>query len=218
MSCVFGDIRQNGYVVRDIEAAMKHWAEVLGVGPFFYMPHIEAETFVYRGKPSGVDMSIALANSGDLQIELIQQHNDEPSLYKDFLDAGREGLQHVSSWVADIQPEIDRLTAAGHVIAQEGTLAGGIRFVYFDTEQHPQSGRYSPAGIASFRLSITCELSTSPYDVSAFAFVAAAVGIEGAQQSVRDAGARRIEQALKVLAIGCAVAVVVDSVAANLRR
>jgi len=137
MSRVFGDIRQNGYVVRDIEAAMKHWTQVLGIGPFFYMPHLEAETFVYRGKPSGVDMSIALANSGDLQIELIQQHNDEPSLYKDFLDAGREGLQHVSSWVADIQPEIDRLTAAGHVIAQEGTLAGGIRFVYFDTEQHP---------------------------------------------------------------------------------
>ena len=137
MSRVFGDIRQNGYVVRDIEAAMKHWTQVLGIGPFFYMPHLEAETFVYRGKPSGVDMSIALANSGDLQIELIQQHNDEPSLYKDFLDAGREGLQHVSSWVADIQPEIDRLTAAGHVIAQEGTLAGGIRFDYFDTEQHP---------------------------------------------------------------------------------
>ena len=41
-------------------------------------------------------MSIALANSGDLQIELIQQVNDAPSMYKEFLDAGHEGLQHVA--------------------------------------------------------------------------------------------------------------------------
>ncbi len=31
----FGSVRQNGYVVRDIEAALKHWTEVLAVGPFF---------------------------------------------------------------------------------------------------------------------------------------------------------------------------------------
>ncbi len=35
MSRIFGDVRQNGYLVADIEAAMKHWTEVLGVGPFF---------------------------------------------------------------------------------------------------------------------------------------------------------------------------------------
>jgi hypothetical protein len=31
MSRLFGDIIQNGYVVRDIAAAMRHWIEVLGV-------------------------------------------------------------------------------------------------------------------------------------------------------------------------------------------
>jgi len=30
-------------------------------------------------------------NSGDLQIELIQQRNDAPSMYKEFLDSGRRG-------------------------------------------------------------------------------------------------------------------------------
>ncbi len=30
MSRVFGEIRQNGYVVRDIEAALRHWTETLG--------------------------------------------------------------------------------------------------------------------------------------------------------------------------------------------
>ncbi len=36
MSRIFGAIRQNGYVVRDIEAALDHWIKVIGVGPFFY--------------------------------------------------------------------------------------------------------------------------------------------------------------------------------------
>ncbi len=35
MSRVFSELRQLGYVVRDIEAAMQYWIEVNGVGPFF---------------------------------------------------------------------------------------------------------------------------------------------------------------------------------------
>jgi len=48
-------------------------------------------------------MSIALGNTGDLQIELIQQRNDASSMYMDFLNAGREGLQHMSYWTSDYQ-------------------------------------------------------------------------------------------------------------------
>ena len=33
MSRFFGQIRQAGYVVRDIEASMAYWSETLGVGP-----------------------------------------------------------------------------------------------------------------------------------------------------------------------------------------
>ena len=36
MSRLFGEMRQVGIVVRDIEAAMRHWLEVCGVGPSFY--------------------------------------------------------------------------------------------------------------------------------------------------------------------------------------
>ena len=98
MSRRFGKLRQNGYVVRDIEAALRHWTEVLGIGPFFYFERVPIEEFRYRGEPSPLDVSIALGQSGALQIELIQQRNDAPSMYKDFLDAGHEGLQHVAYW------------------------------------------------------------------------------------------------------------------------
>ena len=95
MSRIFGAIIQNGYVVHDIQAAMRHWIEVLGVGPWFYVERLLVPDFTYKGQPSPVHISLALANSGPLQVELIQQRNDAPSLYRDFLNAGHEGLQHI---------------------------------------------------------------------------------------------------------------------------
>jgi len=138
VSRVFGDVRQNGYVVRDIEAAMKHWTEVLGVGPFFYFERAPIQNFRYRGGPSGLIVSIALANSGPLQVELIQQRNDAPSMYRDFLDAGHEGLQHIAYWTQQFDAEMERLSVSGYRVGQSGEAGGPDgRFVYLETEAHP---------------------------------------------------------------------------------
>ena len=51
MSRLFGEIRQNGYVVHDIEAALRHWTGVLGVGPFFHFERVPIDDFRYRGEP-----------------------------------------------------------------------------------------------------------------------------------------------------------------------
>jgi len=84
-----------------------------------------------------MDVSIALANSGPLQIELIQQSNEAPSLYCDFLDAGHEGLQHVAYWTTTMDADLARLAAAGYEVAQSGAIGADGRFVYYATEQHP---------------------------------------------------------------------------------
>ena len=137
MSRIFGAVRQNGYVVRDISAAMDAWIEH-GVGPWFYFEKVEADYFRHRGTDSPVQMSVALANSGDLQIELIQQRNDAPSMYKEFLDSGREGLQHMSYWTNDYQALYDKALALGYRVGHEGQIGGAQgRFAYFDTEAHP---------------------------------------------------------------------------------
>lgn len=138
MSRIFGAIRQNGYVVRDIDAAMDHWITVMGVGPWFYFERVNIDWFRHRGRESALDVSIALANSGDLQIELIQQRNQAPSMYAEFLAAGREGLQHVAYWSNDYQQLFDRAVSLGYVLGQEGQIGGEKgRFAYFDTEAHP---------------------------------------------------------------------------------
>jgi len=139
MSRFFGPVRQNGYVVRDIDAAMRHWTETLGVGPFFYFERVPIENFRVDGVPSPLEASIALGNSGALQIELIQQRNDAPSMYREFLDAGHEGLQHVAYWTGEFDAELERAKARGFVVGQAGEVGADGRFVYFRTQTHPGS-------------------------------------------------------------------------------
>lgn len=138
MSRIFGAVAQNGYVVRDIHAAMDHWIKVMGVGPWFFFEKIKVDEFNYHGQPSDLEMSVALANSGDLQIELIQQTNDAPSMYRDFLAAGREGLQHLSYWTTNYQAIYDHALLLGYKVGHQGQIGGPLgRFAYFDTEGHP---------------------------------------------------------------------------------
>jgi hypothetical protein len=116
---------------------MDRWVE-LGVGPWFYMGRVEMDWFRHRGAESEPELSIALANSGELQIELIQQRNDAPSMYKEFLDAGNEGLQHMSYWSHDYQGLYDRVLADGFEVGHEGCIGGEQgRFAYLDTEFMP---------------------------------------------------------------------------------
>ena len=81
---------------------------------------------------------MALANSGDIQIELIQQTNNAPSMYKEFEEAGCEGLQHVAYWTTEYRAICDLALSMGYTIGQEGQVGGPSGgFTYFDTEAHP---------------------------------------------------------------------------------
>jgi catechol 2,3-dioxygenase-like lactoylglutathione lyase family enzyme len=138
MSRLFGEMRQIAFVVRDIDAALEYWAETLGVGPFFLLRDLVPENYRYREKPAhGPRMTVALGYSGDFQVEVIAQHDDHPSAYRDFLVAGREGFQHVSSWMtrAEYDRERERIRARGTIAVHEGAIPGsGIRFAYFATD------------------------------------------------------------------------------------
>jgi hypothetical protein len=139
LSRLYGPIRQIGYVVADIEAAMAHWARNNGVGPWFYVDRFAFKSFSYKGRSyEGLDASVAMANSGDLQIELIQQRCRTPSMYRDFLDRCGEGLQHVAYWPDDYDAAYAEAIRRGNVVGHEGELPRG-RFVYFESSGHPGS-------------------------------------------------------------------------------
>ena len=59
MSRIFGSVCQNGYIVRDIRAAMDHWVNVMGVGPWYYIDRVQTDWFRHRGQDSGMQMSVA---------------------------------------------------------------------------------------------------------------------------------------------------------------
>ena len=137
MSRLFGEMRQVGIVVRDIEAAMRHWVEVCGVGPWFCIDKFAVTRFSYRGtRYDDIHITLALANSGEVQLELIQQRCQTPSMYRDFLAAGHEGMQHWSSWPVDYDNMLKRALANGYSVGQDGEARTG-RFVYLWQEGHP---------------------------------------------------------------------------------
>ena len=75
-------------------------------------------------------LSIAFSNTGSLQIELIQQLNDAPSAYREFLAAGFEGFHHLAWWAEDFDGAMARTQAAGWSVVQEG--GGSVKFAYFE--------------------------------------------------------------------------------------
>jgi hypothetical protein len=141
MSHLLGPTRQIGYVVKDIERAMDYWLNVMRCGPIFYIRSMRIRNFMYRGKPSDPELSIALCQNGPLQIELIQQNNDAPSAFRTFLDQGREGAQHLAYWTDNFDADLARAQAAGLVVEQSGQSgqlgAANERLVYFSAEDHP---------------------------------------------------------------------------------
>ena len=131
-----GDVMQMAFIPRDFDASLRFWTETMGVGPFFLHEHAGLKDVLYRGQPTDVDFGVAIAYWGDVQVELVQQHNDAPSIYKEWLDAGHEGLHHVCIVVDDMEKARADCDAAGAVVVQEGRLSEG-EVIYVDVSGGP---------------------------------------------------------------------------------
>ena len=131
-------IIQMAFVPRDMDTALNFWTKVIGAGPFFSLPHVAYREALYRGSPVKIDFSILIGYWGDMQIELIRQHCDSPSIYKSWLDEGREGLHHVCILVDDIAEARAVFTAAGSRFEQEVFMDGAEAF-YADTGGGPDT-------------------------------------------------------------------------------
>lgn len=131
-----GPIMQLAFVPGDIGKALSYWTEVMGAGPFFSLPHIQAREVRYRGTPINLDFSILIGYWGDMQIELIEQHCDSPSIYKSWRDERLEGLHHMCLLVDDIAEARAVFAAAGATVEQEVFMDGAEAF-YADTGGGP---------------------------------------------------------------------------------
>ncbi|WP_340318312.1 VOC family protein [Rhizorhabdus argentea] len=127
-------VMQAGYVVDDLDAAMKNWLKLEQTGPFFVMRDASPEHLLYRGKPADLLMDIAICQAGPIQVELIQPRISTPNVYRDEAPAAAQFFHHQCYVTDDLDAVHAKFIAMGIDIAQEADT-GGIRFTYFDTRK-----------------------------------------------------------------------------------
>jgi len=131
-------INQIALVVRDLDAAMRQYWELLGVGPwrvYTYGPPLVRE-MTYRGKAEEYRMRLALAQVGALVVELIQPLSDN-NIYVEHLDRKGEGLHHVGVFVPSFDRAVADAQRQGFSVLQSGRGYGRLGdggFAYLDTE------------------------------------------------------------------------------------
>lgn len=127
-------IFQNAWVVDDLMSATEKWIKFYGIGPFHVREHLKLDDIQYRGQPAELDISVAIAQAGPVQIELIQQFNKGPSAYRDHVAEGESGFHHVCIYSHDFEADKAYFEGAGYATATQGQVGGGaLKFAYFDT-------------------------------------------------------------------------------------
>ncbi len=125
-------IFQNAWVVPDVEAAAMRWVREMGVGPFFVIEYPGTfRSLTYRGEPAELKMTVALAQAGPTQIELIQPHV-ESCVYHDSVPVGQSGFHHVCVWTHDMVADTAYFEGLGYDLVCHGQTSRS-EFGYFDT-------------------------------------------------------------------------------------
>ncbi|GGB53411.1 VOC family protein [Blastomonas aquatica] len=127
-----GKPMQIAFVPDDFDAALIHWTQAMGVGPFFVMQNIVLEDGRFMGAPSDCKFTIALAQWGDVQIELIRQENDVPSIYRGDYRPPSGAMHHVCVLTDDIAGARDAIEAGGGQVLVEGKVGANGAVIYAD--------------------------------------------------------------------------------------
>jgi catechol 2,3-dioxygenase-like lactoylglutathione lyase family enzyme len=130
-----GAVRQIGYIVDDLDEAIATWLS-LGVGPWFVLRG-HSQGGLYRGQPCTVTLSVAFANSGDLQVELIHQDDDTPSIYTEFLANRGPGFHQLAWWASDFYATVKSAQDAGWPVVWTGGGAESVRYAYLEPPAGP---------------------------------------------------------------------------------
>ena len=122
---------QVGFIVKDINATKKKWAEFLGVEE----PEAATQT-EFKGQPAPEANSyLAFFDVGPgLQLELIQP-NEAPSTWRNYLNEHGEGIHHVAFNIKGMKmPEaVKRCEDFGMVLEQKGEYGDASgRYTYMN--------------------------------------------------------------------------------------
>jgi len=123
---------QLGFVVDDLLGTAARWARVFRIGPFHVLPPLEVPC-TYRGTESGVNVQIAVAQAGPVQIELVKQHCDRASVFRDLFATGESGFHQLCTLTRDYERTKAHYEQLGYPAVSELASPDGERVAYFDT-------------------------------------------------------------------------------------
>jgi hypothetical protein len=121
---------QLGHVVDDVIAAAARWAQVFGIGPFHVMPVAE-QRLIYGDDVRSVRIQVAVAQAGPVQIELIQQHCDTPSIYHGWSRGGTSSFHQIATVTDNYDTKKAQFRSAGFDVIE--SAGGKLRVGYVDT-------------------------------------------------------------------------------------
>jgi len=124
---------QLAYHVADIDAAVIGFHRRFGWGPFLVRRHLRLADVCYRGLPTTLDISVAHGQAGPVQIELVMQHCDRPSAFRDMFGREDEGLHHVALLPEDHDAMVAHFVRLGFAVTTELRTAEGRGAAYVDT-------------------------------------------------------------------------------------
>ena len=134
------DLLQIGIVVKDLDASVAFYENVLGIGPFDRIFTLSNEQFDFRGSPADQRMKIAMTYFGDLIIELIE-YIDGKSVHAEFLEEKGEGVDHICFRVEDLDAKLEECKKRGLNVIEynspERVAAEkkGRAFAYIDSDR-----------------------------------------------------------------------------------
>jgi methylmalonyl-CoA/ethylmalonyl-CoA epimerase len=130
-SIVLPPVSQIGLVVRDLEKAAAFYHSTFGIGPFSIVPKMRFDGIILRGRPTDSKVKLGFADSGPLQIELIQPLEGE-NIYTEFLRSGNEGLHHLGFEVDNFEGMLAKFERQG-IEPLFWKNFGSMAFAYLDT-------------------------------------------------------------------------------------
>ena len=92
--------------------------------------------YIYRGQPEQCDLRLAFGKSGDVEIELIEWVSGG-SPHKEFIDAGREGMQHLRFIVDNLEEKVAEAGGLGYEAIWGTRFAEGLAVAYLERPGDP---------------------------------------------------------------------------------
>jgi len=125
---------QVGFVYPDLERAIALYEPLFG--PFEVIDYGEIEGASFRGTPSPYRIKMGIAYTGELELELIEWVSGETP-HKEFLEAGRSGMHHLSFHVPDLDAVVEHSRGLGYEPIWYHRMSDEIAYTYLERPGDP---------------------------------------------------------------------------------